>query len=85
MNMCVEDYESKIQKMNNRAKDAYNALEDEKVALEGELNNLVHQVQLMQQQIESKDRYIMGIEQQASERAILSLENAKDGYIQKIA
>ena len=63
MNMCVEDYESKIQKMNNRAKDAYNALEDEKVALEGELNNLVHQVQVMQQQIESKDRYTMELKE----------------------
>ena len=48
--------------MSNNHEDAYNALEDEKQAIEVDMQNVLNQLekenQVMQQQIETKDNYL---------------------------
>jgi hypothetical protein len=43
LHQTVEDYEDKIQEMNNLNEDQLNQLEDEKNTLEVELQNLINQ------------------------------------------
>mmetsp|Transcript_9207 Transcript_9207/g.13957 ORF Transcript_9207/g.13957 Transcript_9207/m.13957 type:complete len:280 (+) Transcript_9207:2384-3223(+) len=62
LNSTIQEYEDKVTELTNNHEDAYNALEDEKAAMESDLNNILNQLekesQMMQQQIDNKDRQL---------------------------
>ena len=63
----IEEYEDRIQEMSNQHEDNYNALEEEKAAVEGDMQNIITQIQkeneVMIQQIENKDKYLQELKE----------------------
>jgi len=63
----IDEYEDRIGEMSNQHEDNYNALEEEKAAVEGDMQNIITQIQkeneVMHQQIENKDKYLQELKE----------------------
>ena len=63
----IDEYEDRIQEMSNGHEDNYNALEEEKAAVEADMTNMIAQIQkeneIMAQQIQTKDKYLQELKE----------------------
>jgi peptidoglycan hydrolase CwlO-like protein len=67
MQSQIEEYEDRLNEMSNSHEDNYNALEEEKAAVEADMQNIITQIQkeneVMMQQIQNKDKYLQELKE----------------------
>lgn len=84
----IDEYEDRIQEMSNGHEDNYNALEEEKAAVEADMQNIITQIQkeneMMAQQIQNKDKYLQELKESYANLQN-STQNQNDQVSEKFA